>query len=152
MKLKGEKELLLEEVYNDVELSLYDITVRLSEDIADCAKKLKTMGEDDDAKNIRISISNNLEMVDTLSRKLLACRLVANTILGADFSCAEAKAIHKIICKDEGFGRLCSLVHTKILPKMVNSDTLEQILHNALLIQAHDIESGYIENKGNKSE
>ena len=146
MKLKGEKELLLEDVYNEVELSLYDITLRLSEEIADCAKKLKTP-EDGDAKNVRISISNNLEMVDTLNRKLLTCRLVANTILGANFSCAEAKAMHKIICKDEGFERICSLVHTKILPKMVNSDILEQVLHNAILIQAYDIESGYIENK-----
>ena len=131
MKLKGEREILLEGVYNQVETELFDYIETFLDTMTEESKKLKEFDASDDAERQRINISETLENINEINNKITVCRLVAQVILSGDFSLDEARALSKII-NGTGYSDICNIVYDNIFNKVVNTSVIEDELHSML--------------------
>ena len=136
MKLKGEKEILLEGVYNQVETELFDYIETFLDTMTEESKKLKEFDASDDAERQRINISETLENINEINNKITVCRLVAQVILSGDFSLDEARALSKII-NGTGYSDICNIVYDNIFNKVVNTSVIEEELHSRLRFEAY---------------
>lgn len=136
MKLKGEKEILLEGVYNQVETELFDYIETFLDTMTEESKKLKEFDASDDAERQRINISETLENINEINNKITVCRLVAQVILSGDFSLDEARALSKII-NGTGYSDICNIVYDNIFNKVVNTSVIEDELHSMLRFEAY---------------
>lgn len=131
MKLKGEKELLAEEMYDNVEKELYELTKNETERLGRLVDKLV----DEDSTEV----GEVLEKIYSGNSMLYTCRKTAEDILNGDFTLDEIRILYKY-SEDNKLVRVLSeiLEENKEYVNINNTGMVIRFIKNMLILKIKD--------------
>ena len=133
MKLKGEKELIAEELYNSIEEELYNLT---KQETAKAGDLVDTLITDDYEK-----LGQILEEVYSSNSLLYTYRRTAEALLQGDFTLNEIKVLHEYSKQNNCLRIVASVVEDNKKSLNINNiEFLGNFIKTLVLLKAKELE------------